>query len=170
MITLEESLILAQPSEGKRLYKLRLGELSESAVAEMVSELPEDSTLILIKPPFAIVEAWVQPAGSDLLESFEDQGFEIEKTRNMDSPASPIDPVETGDLTLDFGDADDSATGEGFELSDEDWSNMQLISEGRADSIDELSIEWLIKAGMARRGNHGQPSLTPTARAWVSSK
>ncbi len=151
MNTLEESLIESQLTTGKQMYAIRPDNLTITSVVETMEHCEEDVTLLLVKPPYIVVEATdLDPSIGTPIEDF-------------------ADIVQTDDNELevhdDTGDTDDR--GEGYEITPDDWANILLICNGQGDSVDDVAIKWLTEAGLVKRSSGGHPQPTPLARNWT---
>lgn len=157
MKTLEEALIEAQVTDGKRLFAIRPDSLTLDGVVAAMETLGEDVTLMLVKPPYLVVEAKeLDPGLGEPIEDFSSL------VGDLDSEIEGTDDFRNEE-------GEEGSRGEGFEISAEDWDNVLLIGEGQADQVDALSIEWLVKAGLVETTAGGHPRLSSLALNWTQS-
>ena len=159
--TLEESLIQAQVTEGKRLFAIKPATLTLDSITAMMETQAEDVTLMMVRPPYLVIEATdLDPTIGTPIEDFADL------VQDDDAGLEGIPGLVAGE---DDEQGERGAEGEGFELTTEDWDNVLLLCNGQGDSVDDLTIEWLIKAGLAQRTAGGHPEPTALARNWTNT-
>ena len=150
--TLEEALTAAQITPGKRMFAIRPESLTLESVRALCGALPEGATVLMVRPPFVIVEAEdLDPSVGGPIDGFadlvQDGGDELE----ADAHAGP-----------------DGDRGEGYEITAEDWDNVLLLCSGHGGSIADVDIGWLIETGLAKRTSGGHPEPSPLALNWTN--